>query len=106
MRIPPVIRYTTWRLILFAGCAGVLYLVGARGVLLLALAVLVSGLLSFVLLSRSRDAVSATLVRRGEALRGVLESRTRAEDAAAEAWHDAHGTAPPASGPSTPSGDG
>jgi Mn2+/Fe2+ NRAMP family transporter len=46
----------------------VLYLLGARGLLLLALAVLISGLVSFVLLSRQRDEMSGSVlsvVRKG-----------------------------------------
>jgi Mn2+/Fe2+ NRAMP family transporter len=64
-----------------------LYLAGARGFLLLALAFVVSGILSFVLLSRQRDVMSGALVarlRRGReraaGLRARLEEGSRAED--------------------------
>jgi Mn2+/Fe2+ NRAMP family transporter len=79
-----VLAYTAARAALFAATAGVLYLLGARGLLLIALAVLVSGLVSLVLLSQQRDAMSATLmsaVRRGR--RRIEESRTREDDPAA-----------------------
>jgi hypothetical protein len=46
--------YTSSRLLVFIVVATVLALLGMRGVLLLAVAVLVSGLLSYVLLSRQR----------------------------------------------------
>ncbi|WP_433499302.1 DUF4229 domain-containing protein [Sphaerimonospora sp. CA-214678] len=54
----PVVVYTLSRLGLFAVALGVLYLVGMRSLLLLAVALLVSGLASYVLLSKQRDAVS------------------------------------------------
>ncbi|GIH64093.1 MULTISPECIES: DUF4229 domain-containing protein [Microbispora] len=54
----PVVVYTLSRLGLFAVALGVLYLVGLRSFPLLLLAVLVSGLASYVLLTKQRDAVS------------------------------------------------
>lgn len=53
--------YTLSRLALFAATFAVLYLLGARGLLAIALSVLISGLISFVLLSRQRDAVSGSV---------------------------------------------
>lgn len=73
-----VLAYTAARLALVAASAGVLYLLGARGLLLVGLAVLVSGPVSFVLLSHQRDAMSAAVLsaaRRGR--RKIEESRTR-----------------------------
>ena len=46
--------YTTARILLFAAATGLFYLAGARGLLLLGLALLVSGAASYVLLSRQR----------------------------------------------------
>ena len=64
-----------------------LYLVGARGLLLLALAFLVSGIASFVLLSRQRDVMSRALMgrlgggrRRASEFRARIEEGARAED--------------------------
>ncbi|TKK89778.1 DUF4229 domain-containing protein [Herbidospora galbida] len=54
----PVIVYTLSRLGLFAVALGVLYLLGLRTYVLLAVAVVLSGLASYVLLSKQRDAVS------------------------------------------------
>ena len=63
--------YTSARILLFVAALALLYLVGARGLLLVALALLASGIISFVVLSRQRDAMSSSLSSR---LRGV---RTR-----------------------------
>lgn len=57
-----VILYSTARIVIFAVTAGVLALFGARGVLLLLLALLISGVVSFVLLSGQRDAMSSSVV--------------------------------------------
>jgi hypothetical protein len=70
-----VLAYSAARVVLFAATVGVLYLLGARGLLLLAVAVLVSGLISFVLLSRQRDAMSSAVVA------GVRGGRRRLEEA-------------------------
>jgi hypothetical protein len=79
--------YTSARILLFVAATGLLYLVGARGLLLLALACLVSGIASFVLLSRQRDKMSGALItriRNGQArvvgFRERIEEGARAED--------------------------
>jgi hypothetical protein len=59
----PVLTYTVLRLLLFLVALAVLFLLGARGLLLVALAVLLSGLVSLRLLSRQRDAMSVALTR-------------------------------------------
>jgi Protein of unknown function (DUF4229) len=84
--------YTSARLALFVLVAAVLALLGMRGVLLLVVAVLVSGLASFVLLARQRDAMSAAVVERGGRLRQRMRERTEAEDAADDAQRAAEGT--------------
>ena len=84
-----VLAYTTARLLLFVAATGLLYLAGARGLLLLGLALLVSGIASYVLLSRQRDRMSGALSARlsgarsrvGE-FRSRLDAGTRAEDVA------------------------
>ena len=83
-----VLVYTSARITLFIVALVPLYYLGARGLLLPALALLISALLSFVLLSRRRDQMSGALSHR---LRGVsgrvseyrtrLNEGTRAEDA-------------------------
>ena len=81
------LAYTSARLVLLVVSAVLLYLAGARGLLLLALAFVVSGITSFVLLSRQRDVMSRAMLarlRNGRAraagFRARLEEGTRAED--------------------------
>jgi hypothetical protein len=50
-------KYTGVRLAIFFGCLGVLYLVQLRGLLLFVVALLVSGVLSYPLARRQRDAM-------------------------------------------------
>jgi Mn2+/Fe2+ NRAMP family transporter len=79
--------YTSARILLLVAAVGLLYLVGARGLLLLALAFLISGIASFVLLSRQRDTMSGALASRikrmGERAAGFrdrIDEGARAED--------------------------
>jgi Protein of unknown function (DUF4229) len=74
------LAYTVARILLFAVVLGVLYLLNVRGVLLLGLAVLISGLVSFVLLSPQRDAMSGAITSRIGNFRQRLDEGTRAED--------------------------
>jgi hypothetical protein len=81
------LAYTTARILLLVVSMILLYLAGARGLLLLALAFVVSGIASFVLLSRQRDRMSGALTGRlriGRArvggFRSRLEAGARAED--------------------------
>jgi hypothetical protein len=81
------LAYTSARILLFVVGVVLLYLVGARGILLLGLALVVSGIASFVLLSKQRDvmsgALAARLRNRREAttsLRARLDEGARAED--------------------------
>ena len=81
------LAYTSARILLLVVSLILLYLIGARGLLLLALAFVISGIASFVLLSRQRDRISAVLserVRNGRGrmagFRARLEEGARAED--------------------------
>ena len=79
------LAYTSARIVLLLVSLVLLYLAGARGLLLLALAFLVSGIASFVLLSRQRDIMSGALMarlknRRATGFRARLEEGARAED--------------------------
>jgi Protein of unknown function (DUF4229) len=81
------LAYTSARILLLVVAMILLYLVGARGLLLLALAFVVSGIASFVLLSRQRDVMSGALTARLKngrtrttGLRARLEEGARAED--------------------------
>jgi hypothetical protein len=75
-----VFIYTFSRLALFAATTAVLFLIGARGFLLLALAILISGVVSFVLLSRQRDAVSSSVTERATRMRRNLAEGSARED--------------------------
>ena len=79
--------YTSARILLLVISMILLYLVGARGLLLLALAFVVSGIASFVLLSRQRDVMSGALMarirngrQRAAGFRARIEEGARAED--------------------------
>jgi Protein of unknown function (DUF4229) len=81
------LAYTSARILLLVISIILLYLVGARGLLLLALACVVSGIASFVLLSRQRDVMSGALMarirtgrRRAAGFRARIEEGARAED--------------------------
>jgi hypothetical protein len=75
--------YSTARILLLVVAVVLLYLVGARGLLLLALAFVISGIASFVLLSRQRDVISRALSARIGSGRGRLaEYRARLEEGA------------------------
>jgi Protein of unknown function (DUF4229) len=82
-----VLAYTSARIVLFVAALGLLYLTGARGLLLVALALLASGILSYVLLSRQRDAMSSSLTGRLGSARSRIQAfgerideGTKAED--------------------------
>ena len=72
--------YTLLRLVLFLAALILLYLVGARGLLLFGVALLASGLISFVALSRQRDAMAGALTGRVRGFRRRLDEGARAED--------------------------
>ena len=80
-----VLAYTTARLLLFVAATGLLYLAGARGLLLLGLALLISGIASYVLLSRQRDRMSGALSTRLSGTRGRVSEFRRRLDAGARA---------------------
>ena len=74
------LAYTTARIVLFLIAAVLFYLAGARGLLLLGLALVVSGAASYILLSRQRDAMAGALGRRLGSFRSRLNAGTRMED--------------------------
>ncbi len=74
------VAYTTARILLFVAATGLLYLFGARGLLLLGLALLVSGAASYILLSRQRDAMAGALSRRLGSFRDRIDAGARVED--------------------------
>jgi Mn2+/Fe2+ NRAMP family transporter len=87
MAMRPALAYSLARFGLFLAALLLLYLIGARGLLLVALALLVSGIISFVVLSRQRDAMSSSLSTRLRGMRarvaefgGRLDEGAKAED--------------------------
>ncbi len=85
---PSILAYTSARILMF-GCAVILlYVAGARGLLLLFLGLIVSALASYILLNKQRAIIAEKLNNKlGKAgskvteLRGRLEEGTKAEDA-------------------------
>jgi hypothetical protein len=80
VNVHPVLRYTTLRISLFLGVLLLLSLLGLRDLPLLALAVLVSGLISYSLLSKQRDAMSGVVAGRIQRIRRSIDDSARAED--------------------------
>jgi membrane protein implicated in regulation of membrane protease activity len=74
------LSYTVLRLALFAVALGLLYLVGARGIVLLGVAALASAVLSYVILARRREAMADSISQRITNARERLNEGTRAED--------------------------
>jgi hypothetical protein len=74
------LSYTALRLGLFAVALGLLYLVGARGIVLLGIAAVISAVVSYVLLGRQREAMAGSISRRIASARERLDEGTRAED--------------------------
>ncbi|HEY6787394.1 MAG TPA: DUF4229 domain-containing protein [Trebonia sp.] len=101
------LAYTSARILLFVASLVVLHLAGAQGWLLILLALLVSGLASYILLSRQRDRMSAALSGRlTKAGAKAAEFRSRLDEgAAAEDVDDDEplpGSQPPGATPSGP----
>ncbi len=85
------LAYTSARILFLVIALVLLYVVGARGILLLALAFVISALASYVLLSRQRDVLAGALNRRlsrvtskAAELRERLDEGAAAEDDPAE----------------------
>ena len=83
----PTLKYTVMRLGLFVAALALMLLLGARGVLAVALAVVVSALLAFVLLRNQRDAVAGQVsqgLQRRLANRRPVSPDEQVEDDAAD----------------------
>jgi hypothetical protein len=86
-----ILAYTSARILMF-GCAVILlYVAGARGVLLLGLGLVISAIASYILLNKQRtliaDKLNGRLSKAGAhvtELRDRLEEGSKAEDAEAE----------------------
>ncbi len=77
----PALVYTVARLAVFAVVAALLYLVGLRGITLLLVALVASGIVALFALGRQRDALSEQVTRAKQA----VDERASAEDAADDA---------------------
>src|ERR1700722_12379142 len=84
---PSILAYTSARILIFGCSVILLYVAGARGLLLLFLGLVISALASYVLLNRQRqliaDKLSGRLGKAGSKfteLRERLEEGTKAED--------------------------
>ena len=91
------LTYTVARLGLFAAAFGVVYLFGARSWVALLLAWVISGLASYVLLSKWRDQISQQIVDRDKARSGArlgdrLESGATREDHLQDAAEEPQGS--------------
>ena len=80
--------YTASRFGVLIVVLGVLYLLGARELLLVVLGLVISGLLSFVLLRGQREALAASVLERRTRLSERMDQATTAEDAADDAARD------------------
>jgi uncharacterized protein DUF4229 len=74
------LSYTVLRLGLFVVVFLLLYLAGARNVLLLAGSILISGLISYFALNAQRSAMSGIISKRLTNFRERLDAGTRSED--------------------------
>jgi membrane protein implicated in regulation of membrane protease activity len=72
--------YTGLRLGLFAVALGLLYLAGARGILLLAVAAVISAIISYIVLARYREAMAGSISQRITNARERLDEGARTED--------------------------
>ena len=72
--------YTVLRFGLFIVVFGLLYIAGVQSFLLLALSILISGVLSYFVLSPQRAAMSGAISKRVTDFRDRLDAGTRAED--------------------------
>jgi hypothetical protein len=79
--------YTLARLAILLGAAGVLWVAGARGILLIVLAFFISMLVSYWALAGMREWLAAGVQARAERINDRIEAASRAEDDDAPAPH-------------------
>ena len=72
--------YTVLRLGLFAVVLLLLYAAGARSLLLLGGSILISGVISYFVLTRQRTAMAGAIGKRVSTFRERLDAGTKAED--------------------------
>jgi Protein of unknown function (DUF4229) len=74
------LSYTVLRLALFAVLLGLLYLAGARNILLVGGAAIASMVISYFALGRQREAMAGSISKRIANARERLDEGTRSED--------------------------
>ena len=72
--------YTLLRLLIFFAAAIILALFGVHGITLIAVALIISAIVSLPLLSKLRDRMSTSLTGRVRAFNSKLDAGTKAED--------------------------
>jgi TctA family transporter len=76
-----VMIYTAARIALFLATFGILWLLGAKSWLGALLALLISGIVSYVVLSRQRDAVSSSVNEKAKRMsERIAEGAAREDD--------------------------
>jgi hypothetical protein len=75
------LSYTLLRVLIFLAVALILALFGVHGLTLIAVALIISAIVSLPLLSRLRDRMSASLANRAGKFSTKLDDGTRGEDA-------------------------
>ena len=72
--------YSALRLGLFGVALGLLYLAGARNILLVGLAAVISAIISYLVLARYREAMAGSISQRISNARERLDEGARSED--------------------------
>lgn len=100
----PVLRYSLARLAILAVVAAALYLVGARGLLLLVFAFLISGFIAMVALKGTREGAAYGITSAIRSANAKIDAGSAAEDAALDAAQAAPAPADgtPAAAPPSP----
>lgn len=76
----PVLVYTLARILLLLAVGGVFYLIGFRDLLLIVLAFIVSGIISFFVLNRQRDALGMGMGAYFSRMNHQIDAGAKSED--------------------------
>ena len=74
------LSYTLLRILIFFAVALILALLGVHGLTLIAVALIISAIISLLVLSRLRDRMSASFANRVSKFGAKLDEGTRSED--------------------------
>ena len=75
----PILMYSLARLGILAGCLAAVYLFGARGIIWILISFVISALLSYLLLGRLRDQISAGVGNHFDKLNDQVEDQDQAD---------------------------